>query len=518
MSMPELSDNPLRVGLASDVPLDQGALVIFGASGDLAARKLVPAIYNLARERVLPSAFGLFGFARHQFNTQDFREHLAQEVGNHSRHQPIDPAVWKEVAESIRYLRGSYDDPESYARLHQELAAFDAQTGGFAPRTFYLAVPPSTVGTIVRQLRMAGLCDPPSAHPDRPYARVVVEKPFGTDLGSAQQLNRELGTELDERQIFRIDHYLGKETVQNLLVFRFGNTIFEPLWNRNHVASVEITAAEDIGIGSRGRFYEETGLLRDIIQNHALQLLSLVAMEAPVAWDADSLRDEKVKALRAVRPIDGALAARKYTVRGQYGPGVIRGERVPGYRDEPDVSKTSEVETFGALRLHLDNWRWAKVPFFVRAGKRLAQRVTEIVLRFKPLPHPLLSSSLGSLAQPNALVLRIQPNEGISLGFVTKVPGQSMVLRDVAMEFRYGTTFGPGAPEAYERLLLDTMRGDATLFTRADEAEAQWRLIDPVLRAWQEGAVPLRTYEAGSWGPADALALPEREGPSWSVP
>jgi glucose-6-phosphate 1-dehydrogenase len=493
-------------------------LVIFGASGDLTGRKLVPAIYNLGRERALPSAFALIGFGRRDFDDQTFRSTLGGQVRRHSRHQPVDEDLWRELAAATHYVRGDYDDPSSYARLGECLARVDRESGGVAPRTYYLAVPPSSVSTIVHQLRAAGLCDPPEGDPTGPCGRVLVEKPFGTDLASAVALNRELRAVLEERQIFRIDHYLGKETVQNILVMRFGNTIFEPLWNRNHVEYVEITAAEDIGIESRGRFYEQTGLFRDIVQNHAMQLLSLVAMEAPVAWDADAVRDEKVKVLRAIRPLVGGDAVAENMVRGQYGPGVVRGESVPGYRAEPNVSPDSEVETFGALRIHVDNWRWAKVPFYLRAGKRLARRVTEIVLHFKSLPHPLLSSSTGALARPNALVLRIQPDEGIALGFAAKVPGQSLVLRDVAMDFRYGTAFGLGAPEAYERLLLDAMRGDATLFTRADEAEAQWHYVDPILRAWQSGHVPLRSYPAGSWGPAEALALPQREGFTWSAP
>jgi glucose-6-phosphate 1-dehydrogenase len=518
MSAATIVENPLRVGLTTDVPPDRGTLVIFGASGDLTGRKLLPAVYNLARERALPSVFALVGFGRREFDDETFRAKLGEEVRRHSRQKPVDEEVWREVAAGMRYVRGDYDDPESYTRLAETLAALDRENGGFATRTYYLAVPPRTVSAVVRRLREAGLCDAPAGAPTELCGRVLVEKPFGTDLASAVALNRELQSVLQERQIFRIDHYLGKETVQNILVLRFGNTIFEPLWNRNHVEYVELTAAEDIGIESRGRFYEQTGLFRDIIQNHALQLLSLVAMEAPVAWDADAVRDEKVKALRAIRPLVGKLAVERNTVRGQYGAGVVRGEAVPGYREEPDVSGQSNVETFGALRIHVDNWRWANVPFYLRAGKRLAQRATEIVLHFKPLPHTLLSSSIGPLTRPNALVLRIQPDEGVALDFATKVPGQSLLLREVAMDFRYGAAFGLGAPEAYERLLLDAMRGDATLFTRADEAEAQWRYVDPILRGWLAGEVPLTSYQAGSWGPTEALALPERDGFSWSTP
>ncbi len=335
---------------------------------------------------------------------------------------------------------------------------------------------------------------------------MVVEKPFGEDLESARALNRELLTYLDERQIYRIDHYLGKETVQNLMVLRFGNTIFEPLWSRQHVDHVQITVAEEIGVEGRVKLYEKMGTSRDIVQNHALQVLAVTAMEPPSSWDANAVRDEKVKVLHTLRPIRGAEVL-NHTVRGQYAAGTVRGDKVPGYRDEPEVAPGSMTETYVAMRLHLDSWRWGGVPFYLRAGKRLAKRITEVALHFKRLPHGLFRGMQGATDEPNTLVMRIQPDEGISLRFATKVPGPGIAVRDVAMDFRYGTEFGSSTPEAYERLILDAMRGDATLFTRADEVEAQWRFIDPVRRGWAAKQAPLAFYAAGSWGPREADAL-----------
>ncbi len=514
-STPPPADNPLRAGMANELAVDPCVLVIFGASGDLTGRKLLPGIYSLAKNRMLPSGFGLLGFARRPLSDDDFRAKMRDSVEKHARQKPLDAAVWEDLAAGIGYVEGSFDEPAAYERLRDRLEELDRTRGTRGGRTFYLAVPPDAVRVIVDNLVTAGICPGPNSD-GTPYARVIVEKPFGTDLASAQALNRDLSAKLDERQLFRIDHYLGKETVQNLLVLRFGNTIFEPLWNRNHVSYVEITVAEHLGMEGRGKFYEKTGLMRDIVQNHALQLLSLVSMEAPVAWDADAVRDEKVKALRALRPIRGSEDVRTRAVRGQYVSGIVRGDQVPGYREEPDVSATSEIETFVGLEARVENWRWADVPFYIRAGKRLAKRVTEILFHFKPVPHPLFSGA--GLRQPNSLVLRIQPDEGIALRFATKVPGQAVAMRDVAMDFRYGTAFGHESPEAYERLLLDAMRGDATLFTRHDEVEAQWGFVDPILAAWRGNEAPLGKYEAGSWGPPEAQALVERSGFQWSKP
>jgi glucose-6-phosphate 1-dehydrogenase len=506
--------NPLREGMPEDVAPEPSALVIFGASGDLTRRKLVPAIYNLALSRLLPTGFACVGVARRP--KPDFVDEMRADVARFSRRKPVDEAVWSDLAAGVRYVQGEFADPETYRRLGEELARLDAERGTRKSRVFYLAVAPDQVTTIVRELRAAGLVSPPSAAEGAPFQRVVVEKPFGEDLESARALNRDLCASLDERQIFRIDHYLGKETVQNLLVLRFGNTIFEPLWSRQHVDRVEITVAEDIGVEGRGKFYESVGITRDIVQNHALQLLTLVAMSPPPSWDADAVRDEKVKILRSLRPIRGGEVLAR-AVRGQYGAGTVRGDKVSGYREEPDVAPGSTTETFVALRIDIDDWRWGGVPFYLRAGKRLAKRVAEVVLHFKPLPHRLFRSGSGVGDEPNALVMRIQPDEGVALRFATKLPGTAMSLREVSMDFRYGAAFGSSTPEAYERLLLDAMRGDATLFTRADEVEAQWRFIDPILAGWRELGAPLAGYAAGTWGPdeADAVLAP---GDAWRRP
>ncbi len=504
--------------MATDLAVDPCVAVIFGASGDLARRKLLPGIYNLGRNRLLPPAFGIVGFARRDKSDDEFRAWMKESVEQHSRHKPIDSAVWDDLAQSMVYVQGNFDEPAAYQRLSEKLEQLDEQRGTRGGRVFYLSVPAASVRPIVDNLHAAGLCRAPKSAPEGTYPRVIVEKPFGVDLESARALNRDLLAKLEEKQIFRIDHYLGKETVQNLLVLRFGNTIFEPLWNRDHISHIEITAAEHIGMEGRGKFYEATGLMRDIIQNHALQLLCMVTMEAPISWAADAVRDEKVKTLRALRPIVGHEAARLSTVRAQYTRGVVRGDEVHGYRDEPDVAAESQVETYAALAMHLDNWRWGGVPIYLRAAKRLKKKVTEIALNFRALPHPLFRDVPGAAEQPNALLLRIQPDEGIAMRFATKVPGQTTAIREVAMDFRYGTAFGEESPEAYERLLLDAMRADATLFTRDDEVEAQWTYVDPILAAWRDGEPRLSTYESGSWGPSEAKALLAVEGHRWSKP
>jgi glucose-6-phosphate 1-dehydrogenase len=506
--------NPLREGMPNEQSVQPTALVIFGASGDLTKRKLFPAIYNLALSRLLPEHFAAVGVARRP--KPDFADEMREHVGKFSRRKPVDASTWNELARGIRYVQGEFHEAGTYERLRDELARLDAERGT-KNRVFYLAVAPDQVPAIVRGLRAAGLVVPPSDERDAPFQRVVVEKPFGEDLASARALNRELQCELAEKQIYRIDHYLGKETVQNLLVLRFGNTIFEPLWSREHVDHVQITVAEDIGVEGRGKFYEGIGITRDIVQNHALQLLTLVGMEPPVSWDADAVRDEKVKVLHALRPIRGREVLER-VVRGQYGAGVVRGDKAPAYRDEPDVAKDSTTETYVAMSMRIDNWRWGGVPFYLRAGKRLARRVAEVVMRFKPLPHRLFHGAPGATDEPNTLVMRIQPDEGISLRFATKVPGQAIAVREVAMDFRYGAEFGASTPEAYERLMLDAMRGDATLFTRADEVEAQWSFIDPILAGFREWNAPLATYPSGSWGPkaADALLVPT--GDRWRNP
>jgi glucose-6-phosphate 1-dehydrogenase len=507
--------NPLREGMPQDRTAKPCALVIFGASGDLTKRKLVPAIYNLALSRMLPGGFALVGVARRP--KPDFADEMKANVAKFSRRKPVDEATWSELAKGISYVQGEFHLPETFAKLKAELERLDAERGTGGNRVFYLSVGPDQVSPIVKGLRESGLVVPPSPEPDAPYQHVVVEKPFGTDLPSARALNRELLTYLAESQIYRIDHYLGKETVQNLMVLRFGNTIFEPLWTRQHVDHVQITVAEEIGIEGRGSFYETVGITRDIVQNHALQILSLVAMEPPTSWDANAVRDEKVKVLRTLHPIRTKEEVLGLTVRGQYTAGTVRGDKVPGYLAEPDVPAGSKNETYVGMRLALDSWRWGGVPFYLRAGKRLAKRVTEVAIHFKALPHGLFTGMPGATNEPNSLVMRIQPDEGISLRFATKVPGQGIAVRDVAMDFRYGTEFGSSTPEAYERLILDAMRGEATLFTRADEVEAQWGFIDPIREGWKQFDAPVEPYEAGSWGPvkADALLAP---GDTWRRP
>ncbi len=503
--------NPFRSGLETDRIPAPCVFVIFGASGDLSRRKLLPALYNLAVSRLLPPGMSIVGVSLREMGDEQYRATMHDAVAEFSRRKPIDEAVWDDFASRLFYESGKFEDPGTFARLRERLEQIDAASGTRGNRLYYLAVPPSTFAVINDNLAKAGLV----AAPDDAtrYTRIVVEKPFGRDLASANELNQSLHRVFDERQIFRIDHYLGKETVQNLVALRFGNAIFEPLWNRNHIDHVQITVAEDIGVEARGKFYEEAGATRDIVQNHLLQLLMVTAMEPPVAFKADEVRDEKVKVLRALKPIRGEDVAR-YTVRGQYGPGNFGGQPVLGYRQEANVSPASRVETFVAMKLEVDNWRFAGVPIYVRAGKRLAKRVTEISVHFKSVPHALLAQE-GPL-EPDVLVVRIQPDEGIGLRFVAKVPGPTMTLRPVTMDFRYGSTFGGSGPEAYERLILDAMLGDPTLFARADEVTAAWRFVTPILEGWaRTPEVEPAAYAAGTWGPSAAFELLERDGRAW---
>ncbi len=499
-------ENPLAYGLER-VPTEPTSLVIFGATGDLARRKLLPAIYNLAHDGALPDRFHLVGISRTELSDATFRELAAEAVRAHSR-RPPDDDVLERLLETACYCAGSFDRPDVYDRVRQALARFDADAGRPMSRLFYIATAPEFFGLVVRRLGESGLHEAAGAH-----VRVVIEKPFGASLAEARELNRQVLSVFAERQVFRIDHYLGKETVQNLMALRFANYMFEPVWNRNYIEHVQITAAEDIGIGGRAGYYDATGALRDLIQNHLLQLLCLLAMEPPIAFSADEVRNEKVKVLRAIKPPRPAEIER-VAVRAQYAAGAVGGEPVPGYLDEEGVPPDSTTETFAALRLEVDSWRWAGVPFYVRAGKRLARRVTEIAVTLKPVPH-LGFAREGSLGvHPNQLVLTLQPDEGVSMSLNSKIPGPRMILRPVKMEFLYGTTFLSQSPEAYERLLLDAMRGDATLFTRDDEVEGQWRIVDPIVRAWQELPGPLPRYAAGSQGPDDADAILE-PGHAW---
>lgn len=512
-------DNPLRRGLVEDRTGEACAVVIFGASGDLTRRKLMPALYNLAVSRSLPTGFAVVGVARRAKTHDAFRAEMKEGVSQFSRRKPLDPALWPDFEKSISYVAGTFEAKKTYDDLRAHLEHLDKERGTRGSRLYYLAVPPSEFGVIMKNLKEAGLVAPPSlqARSHGPWTRVIIEKPFGHDLESARTLNDTVAETFDESQVFRIDHYLGKETVQNLLVFRFANSLFEPLWNREHVDHVQITVAEEIGVEGRGKFFEEVGVTRDIVENHLMQLLTLAAMEPPISLSADAVRDEKVKVLRSLRPMERSLV-QENVVRGQYARGYVKGDEVPGYREEPDVAKDSRTETFVAMRVFVDNWRWGGVPFYVRAGKRLARRVTEIAIQFKKVPHGLFRAPDGGIS-PNVLTIRIQPDEGIALRFTTKEPGQHTVLRDVAMDFRYGAAFGSNTPEAYERLLLDAMRGDATLFTRRDEVEEQWAYIDRVFDAWRaEASAPPPTYGAGTWGPEQADDLLARDGRRWRRP
>jgi glucose-6-phosphate 1-dehydrogenase len=511
------TDNPFRIGLVTERIADPCVFVIFGASGDLTRRKLVPALYNLAVSRLLPPGMSIVGFALTEVTEEQFRQSMREAVGAFSRRKPVDDAVWADFVSRLHYVAGRFEDPSSYARLRDKLEHLDGTNGTRGNRIYYLAIPPSVFRTVNDNLAAAGMVSEDGGR----YVRVIIEKPFGRDLASAEALNADLHRVLAERQIFRIDHYLGKETVQNIVALRFGNAIFEPLWNRNHIDHVQITAAEDIGVEARGKFYEEAGASRDIVQNHLLQLLMVTAMEPPVAFTADEVRDEKVKVLRALKPIRGEDVKRR-TVRGQYGPGNFAGLPAPGYRQEPNVDEKSTVETFVAMHLEMDNWRFAGVPIYVRAGKRLAKRCTEISIHFKNVPHALLTQGASgpsadeSRIEPDVLAIRIQPDEGITLRFAAKVPGPSMVLRPVTMDFRYGSTFGGSGPEAYERLILDALLGDPTLFARADEVSAAWRFMNPILEEWErERLTDLPVYPAGTWGPPAAFELIERDGRAW---
>ncbi|MDB6173473.1 MAG: zwf [Chthoniobacteraceae bacterium] len=485
-------------------------VVIFGASGDLTYRKLIPALYNLAADGDLPAALSVVGFARREKSDESFRKELQEAVGKFSR-QGLNDELWKSFGERIFYHQSEFGDLEGYKRLAERLNQLDADHNTGGNRLFYLSVAPSEFGGILEKLAAVGL----NKAREGAWSRVIVEKPFGTDLPSAQKLNGIVNTVFREKETYRIDHFLGKETAQNIMVLRFANSIFEPLWNHRYIDHIQITAAEPLGVEARGPYYESSGALRDMVQNHLLQLLCLVAMEPPTDLTADSVRDEKVKVVRALRPMSTEDVASN-VVRGQYAAGAINGKEVIGYRAEERVSTESMTETYVALKLHVDNWRWADVPFYVRVGKRLPKGGTEIAIQFKNAPGVLFNKDAAAVG-PNVLVIRIQPDEGISLRIQAKRPGAAVRVEPVKMDFHYGTSFGKASPEAYERLLLDAMSGDATLFARRDEVEGAWKFIDLIEEAWHQNPTPpaLCEYPAGSWGPAEADALLERDGRAW---
>jgi glucose-6-phosphate 1-dehydrogenase len=485
-------------------------MVIFGASGDLTKRKLIPALCNLAKGKLLSPQFAVIGFSYNSMTTEAFRAQLTQDIKEFAP-EPIDSRLWDWFLERTYYVQGDFQDSAAYGRLQAQITAAEKAHSTQGNRFFYLAVSPKFFAPVVKQLGQAGL----TQEEDGKWARVIVEKPFGRDLASAKQLNRDLKQILDEQQIYRIDHYLGKETVQNLMVFRFANSIAEPLWNRNFIDSVQITAAETVGVEQRGGYYETSGALRDMVPNHLFQLLSLTAMEPPISFDADAVRDKQAEILHAVQ-VSKPEDVMSMAVRGQYGQGTAGAERLPAYRTEPMVSAASNTETYAALRLEIDNWRWAGVPFYLRTGKRLSRRTTEIAIQFRRSPFVLFRNTKIADLQTNRLVIHIQPDEGISLRFGAKVPGPVMQLGLVNMEFDYARDFGSSHSTGYERLLYDCMIGDATLFQRADMVEAGWRVIQPVLDAWSDApAKGFPNYAAGSWGPAESDELLARDGRAW---
>jgi glucose-6-phosphate 1-dehydrogenase len=507
-----VESNPLRQALPRSRVPDPCALVLFGATGDLAHRKLVPALFQLARGGNLPSECAVVGFARRDWSDSEFRadyEKSMIKTGGSDLRQ-----VWSQFANRLVFAPGTFDNLESYRKLRETLERLDVSFGTQGNRVYYLAVAPEYFGTIIAKLGEAGLIYP--RQQEAPWSRVVIEKPFGRDLASARALNHEVAAVLDESQVYRIDHYLGKETVQNILALRFGNSIFEPVWNRRHVGSVQVTVAEEVGMaGGRGAYYDTAGALRDMVQNHMMQLLCLVAMEPPVDLSADAVRNEKIKVLQALprwRPDD----VFRNVIRAQYTAGSNQGADVPGYLQEVGVLPTSQTDTYVAIRLELNNWRWAGVPFFLRTGKRLPKRATEIAIQFRRPPTELFEPELDGQSGANQLVLRIQPNEGASLSFEAKIPGSRRRLQEVRMDFRYGTAFAVPPPEAYERLLLDVMLGDPTLYTRTDEVESAWRFITSILDAWQrsDARQPV-TYAAGTWGPESADQLIASSGARW---
>ncbi len=503
------SENPLRKGMRLKRMPGPNTLIILGATGDLTRRKLVPSLFNLFEQGLLPSNFKIIAFARRPKSTQEFVKDMEDGLIKYAK---VNIGKNKNVSKFlslIQYHMGDFTQIEPYSALKTVLQDHEKENNLVPNRLFYLATPPSQYEAIIEQIGKTDL-----AQNDKGWTRIIIEKPFGQDLNSALELDKVISKVFTEDQIYRIDHYLGKETVQNILVFRFANGIFEPIWNRRYIDHVQITVAESIGVEGRGRFFEETGIMRDIVQNHMLQLFSLFAMEPPSAFDANAVRDEKVKVLKAVKELS-TTSIKQNVVRGQYASGSMLGETVAGYLEEEGVPDTSKTETYVAMKLFIDNWRWANVPFYLRAGKRMPKRVTEIAIYFKEAPLQLFGDRPEGEIPPNVLTLKIQPDEGITLKFDSKIPGPGETIRPVTMDFRYGISFGDAPPDAYERLLLDAMIGDSTLFTRSDENKKAWELVTPILEYWQNSNTPVPQYTAGTWGPHEADNLLSRDKRNW---
>lgn len=519
MSQSPVMVNPLKEGIRIEQATEPCAMVILGAHGDLTKRKLIPALYALYTQGLLPPGFCVVGMSRTKMADDEFRKAMAQSIQQFAPDIVFEQSSWARFASILYYLPSNFGKEEGLSDLVKLLKDLEERHGTRGNNIFYMATPPSLYGQIIDRLSESGLSEERPGL-KAPWPRIIVEKPFGRDLESARRLDEHIHKSFEEEQVYRIDHYLGKETVQNIMVLRFANGIFEPLWNRQHVDHVQITNAETIGVEGRGGYYEEAGNMRDMIQNHMLQLLSLVAMEPPISLDAEATRDEKTKVLKSMRPFD-LKNLNKSAVRGQYGPGWILGQAVPGYRQEESVSAQSNTETFTALKLFIDNWRWADVPFYVRSGKRLARAITEVAIHFKRAPHRLFSldpNDGGQMLGPNVLVLQIQPDEGISLKFATKQPGTTTQLRWLSMDFKYGTAFGVRSPSAYERLVHDCIQGDATLFARTDAVDASWSLISPIIEHWSGNApTQFPNYAAGSWGPSDCDQMLKDDGRAWRI-